>query len=78
MSKKVVIPTRASQGKSADQWIQQTSEASVTPTNVRRKRLTIDMDQEMHRELKMHCVATDQEIASFVRGLIQRALPSQN
>ena len=78
MSKKVVIPTRASSEKSADQWIQQSGERSNKPTSLRRKRLTIDMDQEMHRELKMHCVATDQEIASFVRGLIKRALISQS
>ena len=74
MSKRVVIPTRASPDQSNDQWIQQAAESGEKTSGLRRKRLTIDMDQNLHRSLIIHCVTTDQEIASLVRRLIRTAL----
>ncbi len=70
MSKTVPITTRARKPAEADTWVAEGAEtASVkfSPPSGRTKRLTIDMDAEAHRNLKMHCAKNDRQIAEFVR-----------
>lgn len=35
------------------------------------KRLTINLSEELHKRLKLHCVLTDQEMAEIIRRLIE-------
>jgi len=75
MSKTIPMTARARKSAKADSWVEERSETSPPPTG-RRKRLTIDMDADFHRDLKMHCAKNDRQIAEFVRELISREIAS--
>jgi predicted DNA-binding protein len=38
------------------------------------KRVTIDLDENLYRRLKVHCAMTDQRIAEVLRKLIEQYL----
>ena len=38
------------------------------------KRFTVDLPEELHRELKLHCVASDINMAEVIRELIEEYL----
>jgi len=81
MSKTVPITTRARTSTEADTWVEEGSEtppAKFSPPSGRTKRLTIDMDADAHRALKMHCAKNDRQIAEFVRELIAREVDATN
>ena len=42
---------------------------------VKMKRLTIDIDADLHRRLKVACAASGEKMADFVRELIARHVP---
>ncbi|MEP3480573.1 MAG: plasmid partition protein ParG [Fuerstiella sp.] len=67
------MTARARKSTKANEWVESKAEQSSPPLG-RRKRLTIDMDAEAHRELKMHCAKNDRQIAEFVRELIARGI----
>ncbi|APZ95878.1 plasmid partition protein ParG [Fuerstiella marisgermanici] len=71
MSKTISMTARARKSAKANQWVEENVEARPPPVG-RRKRLTIDMDADAHRELKMHCAKNDRQISEFVRELIDR------
>jgi len=71
MSKTITMTARARKSAKANEWVEDKSDARLPPAG-RRKRLTIDMDADAHRELKMHCAKNDRQIAEFVRELIDR------
>lgn len=73
MSKSVPISTRAPKSTRADDWVRDKPDARSVPAG-RRKRLTIDMDVEAHRRLKMYCARNDRQIAEFVRELIENGV----
>ena len=75
MSKTISMTARARKSAKADEWVED-SEETPPLSSVRRKRLTIDMDADAHRELKMHCAKNDRQIAEFVRELIRTAMSS--
>ena len=73
MSKTVSMTARARKSEKANEWVESTAEQTAIPIG-RRKRLTIDMGADAHRELKMHCAKNDRQIAEFVRELIAREI----
>ena len=76
MSKTISMTARARKSSKANEWVEETAETRPPPSSGRRKRLTIDMDADAHRELKMHCAKNDRQIAEFVRELIRTAVSS--
>lgn len=73
MSKQIPITARASKKANADQWIEEGAEKVVPPTGPT-KRLTVDMDGDLHRALKMHCAQHDRQIADLIRQLIAKEI----
>lgn len=72
MKKTVPFTTRAKQADNADSWVGR--DGSTKAPRQPQKRLTIDIDADLHRALKMHCVQTDQQIAELVRELITKTV----
>ena len=73
MSKKIKIPTRAA-SKEATDWVETRDKPAASSSAGKPKRLTIDLDTELHRRLKIDCVQKDIQIADRIRGLIQKDL----
>lgn len=73
MSKTVSMTARARKSAKANEWVEKSKEVRPPP-NSRRVRLTIDMDADDHRELKIHCAKNERQIAKFVRELIAREI----
>ena len=73
MSKKIKIPTRAAD-KEVTEWVETRSKPAASSLVGKPKRLTIDLDPELHRRLKVDCVQKDIQIADRIRGLIQKDL----
>ncbi|WP_437207108.1 hypothetical protein [Planctomicrobium sp. SH664] len=75
MSKRINMTTRPKQNPAADQWVE-TRHAVAEESPVKLKRLTIDLDPELHKRLKLHCFQQDIPIAELLRELIERSLRS--
>ena len=77
MSKTVKINARPKRSPDLDQWVEtrEPTEPESKPT-VKHKRLTIDIDPDLHRQLKINCATRDIQIADLVRQLIQTELAS--
>ncbi|WP_437186719.1 hypothetical protein SH668x_000069 [Planctomicrobium sp. SH668] len=73
MSKRINITARPKQNPAADQWVETRLPPAEQPP-VRLKRLTIDLDPELHKRLKLHCFQQDVPIAELLRELIERAV----
>ena len=72
MSKKVEIPARPPKQPSAEDWISKNQgEPKVKPV-----RMTIELDPNIHRDLKIHCTIKGIWISELVRDLISRELSS--
>ena len=81
MTKTVPITTRAPKPAEADTWVEEgadTIPARFTPPSGRTKRLTLDIDADSHRALKMHCAKNDRQIAEFIRELISREIDAED
>lgn len=78
MSKKVKINARPKSSPELDQWVETRDpvEPPSKPT-VKPKRLTIDIDPDLHRQLKISCATRDIQIADLLRTLIERDLRNQ-
>ncbi|XZE53979.1 plasmid partition protein ParG [Planctomycetaceae bacterium SH139] len=70
MSKKVAIPTRPRSQPTVDQWVGKRN-LSELASSTKPKRLTIDIDPNLHSELKIHCATHGICIADLVRKLIE-------
>jgi len=77
MSKQITIQARPTRKPNADQWVSQ-EPLSEPPATEKLKRLTVDIDSELHRRLRVHSVTNDLPIASLVRNLIEEYLVSQD
>ena len=79
MSKTVKINARPKSSPGLDQWVEtrEPTEAKNKPT-VKPKRLTIDIDPDLHRQLKISCATRDIQIADLVRQLIQTELQARH
>ena len=73
MSKKIQIPTRPPKQPSADDWIADKELPDENPT-VKPVRMTVELDPDIHRQLKLHCTMQGIWISELVRGLITREL----
>ena len=75
MSKTVKINARPKSSPNLDQWVEtrEPTEPQSKPA-VKPKRLTIDIDPDLHRQLKISCATRDIQIADLVRQLIQTEL----
>lgn len=76
MSKRVKMSARAKAKPDPDQWVESREGRSETKKRVKPKRLTIDIDPELHRKLKLSCVQRNIQIADLVRSMIECDLES--
>lgn len=53
----------------------QPSQAQVTEAAGKMKRLTIDVDADLHRRLKVACAQSGHKMADFLRDLIGKHVP---
>jgi hypothetical protein len=74
MTKKITIPTRAKRSPKMDQWVEKRDQVGKPDKSVKPKRLTIDLDPELHRRLKIDSVQKDIQIADRIRELIRADL----
>lgn len=75
MSKRVKMSARAKARPDPDQWVESRDPAEPKQ-RVKPKRLTIDIDPELHRKLKLSCVERNIQIADLVRSMIENDLES--
>ena len=73
MSKKIQIPTRPPKQPSADDWIADKGLPKEKST-AKRVRMTVELDPDIHRALKIHCTMQGIWISELVRDLITREL----
>ncbi len=59
MSKHIPIKARANKPTTADQWVDSKSGSSRYEPKGPQKRVTVDIDADLHRELKIYCVTQD-------------------
>ncbi|MDY0251408.1 MAG: hypothetical protein RBR45_15385 [Pseudomonas sp.] len=57
----------------ADEWVQNREAVEKEPT----KRLTIDVPESLHRDIKMQCAARGTKIADEVRELLLQKYRNQ-
>ena len=65
MSKRITMQARPNRGPQADQWVE---DRKIEPKKLlaKPKRLTIDIDPDLHRRLKIHCVTSQIQISDFL------------
>ena len=73
MSKKIQIPTRPPKQPSADDWIAD-KETPKEKSTVKPVRMTVELDPDIHRELKIHCTMKGIWISELMRDLISKEL----
>ena len=73
MSKKIEIPTSPPKQPSADDWIAD-KEPPKEKSTVKPVRMTVELDPEIHRTLKIHCTMKGIWISELMRDLISREL----
>ncbi len=76
MSKQIRMTARP-KTNTADQWVETSLPTAVDKTAFKPKRLTIDIDPELHTRLKLRCVRHDIRIADFLRELIEGTLNAE-
>ena len=74
MSKHVKMSARAKAKPDPDQWVENREGRTESKKRVKPKRLTIDINPELHRKLKLSCVQRNIQIADLVRSMIERDL----
>lgn len=77
MSKQIRMTARPQKNNTADQWVE-TSLPSPIETMAKLKRLTIDIDPDLHTRLKLRCVRQDVRIADWLRDLIVTTLDAED
>jgi len=62
----------------ADAWINDATK-TTTPaaTNERRKRLTLDVSEDLHRRIKMSCVGQGELMADVLREILEKSFPDK-
>lgn len=74
MSKKITMTARPKPKAELDKWVEMREPVVPEKLSVKPKRLTIDIDPALHKELKMSCVNREIQIADLLRTLIEREL----
>jgi len=75
MSKQISMEARPGTSPDAEKWVEQRAAAPEPPPE-KIKRLTVNLDAELHTRMKIECVKRDVQIAEFIRGLIEGELDS--
>jgi len=71
MTKKITMQTRPKTAANPDCWVENRDDSSApTAPTVKPKRLTIDIDPDLHSRLKVHCAQRDVRIADLLRQQI--------
>lgn len=73
MSKRISMTARPKQNLAADNWVETRAEPAAVRTP-KPKRLTIDIDPDLHKRLKLHCFQQDIPIAELLREMIEQSL----
>jgi predicted HicB family RNase H-like nuclease len=70
MSKKIAISARPKAKQNPDLWVEK-RDSDDDRSSVKAKRLTIDIDPDLHMQLKVSCAQRGIQIADLIRTLIQ-------
>ncbi|MCO8125189.1 plasmid partition protein ParG [Stieleria sp. TO1_6] len=73
MTKKIKMQARPAKPDQADHWVDNRAQSEQLP-KLKPKRLTIDIDPELHTRLKIHCAQKQVQIADLLRKQIQSLL----
>jgi hypothetical protein len=78
MSKQIPLTSRANKSVSTniDAWVDRAPE-SKPHKSPNTKRLTFDLDADVHSQLKIHCVTQGLPVTDFLRALIAQAILSR-
>jgi len=76
MSKQIRMTTRPKQSAAADQWVE-TRHEPVDEPSVKYKRLTIDLDPELHKRLKLYCFEHEIHVSVLLRDFIEQTLSTK-
>lgn len=71
------MTARQQKNNTADQWVETSLPAPVEPA-VKFKRLTVDVDPELHTRLRLRCVRRDEHISDWLRALMVAALDAED
>lgn len=77
MTKKIEIPTRPPKQPTADDWITD-KELPKGKSTVKPVRMTVELDPEIHRALKIHCTMKGIWISELMRDLIDQELATNS
>lgn len=78
MSQKSIVIQRP-KAAGAEAWINDVAKAGISPstTSERRKRLTLDVSEDLHRRIKMSCVGRGELMADVLREILEKAFPDK-
>lgn len=77
MSQKSIVIQRPKPA-GADAWINDAVKAPVAgAATERRKRLTLDVSEDLHRRIKMSCVGRGELMADVLREILENAFPDK-
>ncbi len=77
MSQKSIVIQRPKPA-GADAWINDAVKSSVPAVpNERRKRLTLDVSEDLHRRIKMSCVGQGELMADVLRDILEKTFPDK-
>jgi len=71
MSKLIQMQARPQAKANADKWVESHEELVSKRPQGKRKRLTIDIDRDLHTRLKIYCATHDTQIVDFLRIMIR-------
>ena len=74
MSKRVEIMARPKKEVEADKWVEAKVKKVSKASDVKPKRLTIEIDPDLHIELKVYCAMNGTDLTAVVRELIENKL----
>ncbi|QDU98588.1 plasmid partition protein ParG [Lignipirellula cremea] len=71
MSKRIQMQARPQAKANADKWVESREEPVIRKPHGKPKRLTIDIDRELHTRLKIHCATHGTQIVDVLRTMIE-------
>ncbi|QDS91622.1 ParG [Roseimaritima multifibrata] len=71
MSKRITMSARPKPKPEVDNWVEMRESSIDVKPRTKPKRLTIDIDPELHTELKISCAKRGIQIADLLRNLIE-------
>ncbi|QDS91676.1 hypothetical protein FF011L_04080 [Roseimaritima multifibrata] len=71
MSKRITMSARPKPKPEVDKWVEMRVPSTDVKSRTKPKRLTIDIDPNLHTELKISCAKRGIQIADLLRRLIE-------